>query len=394
MQPPGTPSVGLSYLRAYRATGDRYYLEAARETASALIHGQLKSGGWTAWIDFDPAGTRVADYLRGGGRGRNYSSLDDGQTQTATRFLAELDQALEFKDEEGHRAVEIALDSLLAAQFPNGAFPQVWSQPVEKQPVTAAKFPHYDWRSEGRIKNYWDMYTLNDDLAVDVAHLLIRAAQIYGSPRYEQALRRLGDFLLLAQLPDPQPAWAQQYNYEMLPIWARKFEPPAISGHESQGVIRTLIDISDFTGEKKYLGPIPEALAFLKRAVLPDGRLPRFIELETSRPLYMRRKGNVYTLTYDDSDLPKHYAFKISHRLDELEQEFRRAEAGTGPDLQGRKLSSLEKAARRSIEELDDRGRWLSPNPGKLQEFGELVIRSEVFSDHVEALCEFLEATR
>src|SRR5688572_15492087 len=39
VQPPGTPSVGLAYLAAYEATGDKFYLEAARETATALIYG-------------------------------------------------------------------------------------------------------------------------------------------------------------------------------------------------------------------------------------------------------------------------------------------------------------------------------------------------------------------
>src|SRR5687767_14516269 len=28
IQPPGTPTVGLSYLKAYEATGDQFYLEA------------------------------------------------------------------------------------------------------------------------------------------------------------------------------------------------------------------------------------------------------------------------------------------------------------------------------------------------------------------------------
>ena len=62
----------------------------------------------------------------------------------------------------GHDAVEIALDTLLKAQFANGAFPQVMAGRASVQPVKQASFPDYDWRSEGRIKNYWDMYTLND----------------------------------------------------------------------------------------------------------------------------------------------------------------------------------------------------------------------------------------
>ena len=60
--------------------------------------------------------------------------------------------------------------------------------------------------------------------------ILIDVHQIYGDSTYKDALTRLGDFLVLSQMPDPQPAWAQQYDFEMKPVWARKFEPPAISG--------------------------------------------------------------------------------------------------------------------------------------------------------------------
>ena len=55
------------------------------------------------------------------------------------------------------------------------------------------------------------------------------------------------------------------------------------------------------TGDKKYLEPIPRALAYLKKSRLPDGRLARYYELKTNRPLYMTRDGDEYSLTYDDS---------------------------------------------------------------------------------------------
>ena len=48
------------------------------------------------------------------------------------------------------------------------------------------------------------------------------------------AAKRGGDFLLLAQMPEPQPAWCQQYHPDMHPVWARKFEPPAIACSESE----------------------------------------------------------------------------------------------------------------------------------------------------------------
>ena len=54
VQPPGTPSVGEALLDVYLLTSDPFYLEAARETAEALIRGQLESGGWDYRIYFDP----------------------------------------------------------------------------------------------------------------------------------------------------------------------------------------------------------------------------------------------------------------------------------------------------------------------------------------------------
>ena len=74
--------------------------------------------------------------------------------------------------------------------------------------------------TEGRLKNYWDMYTINDNVCGFVAEALIDAHHIYGERRLLVAIRKLGDFLILAQMPEPQPAWAQQYSYAMHPIWA------------------------------------------------------------------------------------------------------------------------------------------------------------------------------
>src|SRR5215213_7384340 len=68
VQPPGAPTVGQAYLDAHAATGDRYYLDAAREAAGALVYGQLESGGWTQTIHFGPA-KRAGRYRNGKGGG-------------------------------------------------------------------------------------------------------------------------------------------------------------------------------------------------------------------------------------------------------------------------------------------------------------------------------------
>lgn len=397
VQPPGTPTVGLAFLAAYKATGEPFYLEAATDAALALVYGQLKSGGWTNSIEFNPNSKLTAEYRNGKGRGRNNSTLDDGITQSAIRLLIHVDQAHQFQHQKIHEAAEIALNALLAAQFPVGAFPQVWTEPVKKVEPRKGNFPAYDWRTEGRIKNYWDQYTLNDGLAGYVSTVLIEAYEIYQDPRYQQAVLKLGDFLIASQLPQPQPAWAQQYNYEMQPIWARRFEPPAVTGGETQDVIETLMKIYHFSGgDQKYLKPIPEALAWLKKSQLPDGQLARYYELKTNRPLYMTRSGKNYSLTYDDSDLPRHYGWKIESKLTQLQREYNSIKAGK---QQSTKISPRELSAqvKTILKNLDSQARWVSTSTGERLvgqpkfPVNSQYIASEVFSDHLQTLSAFLE---
>jgi hypothetical protein len=393
VQPPGTPTVGLAYLQAYQASGDRFYLDAAVAAALSLVYGQLKSGGWTNMIDFDPDSDQAGLYRNGRGRGKNNSSLDDGQTQSAIRLLIQVDEALQQQNLEIHRAAEIALQALLDAQFPNGGFPQVWTGPVEDRPIVKASYPGDDWRTEGRVKNYWDMYTLNDNVTGYVADTLIDAHRIYADPRYLAALQKLGDFLLLAQMPEPQPGWAQQYNVAMQPIWARKFEPPAVSGDETQEVIETLMKISAVTNDRKYLQPIPSAAEWLRRSLLPGNQLARYYELKTNRPLFMTRQGEQYTLTYDDSDLPSHYGWKTDSRLSTLGKQYAQLTSDRPPEP----LPSPSAAeAKQVIEALDVQGRWVSTYDGqplvgqpKLA-VGTKYLSSQVFSDHLALLSRWI----
>jgi len=386
VQPPGTPSVGMAYLAAYQATGDDYYLDSARETAEALEYGQLKSGGWTQTILFIEG--RKSNHRDG------HSSLDDGTTQAALQLLARVDGALKFENPTIHEAALRGYDALLKAQFPIGAFPQGWTKPVEAHPVLRAKYPEYDWKTEGRIKNYWDYYTLNDGLAGTVAETLIVAYDVYKDEKYRQALARLGDFLLLAQMPEPQPGWCQQYNYEMLPIWARKFEPPAITAWEAQDVMETLIRINEVTKDPKYLAPIPRALEYYKTCILPNGMVARYYELKTNRPLYMDEK---YQLSYDDSTAPKHYGWKQTQRFERIEKRYLAAKDGVYLKP-SEALDDLELEVQRVLGKFDRKHRWLSVYMGERlvgqPKFPEHFhyISSDVFRKNMETLCRYVIA--
>jgi len=396
VQPPGTPTVGMAYLKAFAATGDTYYRDAARETAEALVYGQLQSGGWTQTIHFEKV-NRMGKYRNGKGGNWNVSSLDDDQTQAALVMLMRADRALDFKDRAIHEAAAYGLDALLKAQFRSGGFPQVWAKPVEDFAPKRASFPEYDWKTGGRVKNYWDYPTLNDGLAGTVTDALIEAHETYKEAKYKDALAKLGDFLILAQMPDPQPGWCQQYSHAMVPIWARKFEPAAITGWESQDAMRTLVRIARYTGEKKYLDPLPKALAYFNKALLPDGKVARFYELKTNKPLYMNAR---YELTYDDSAAPGHYGWKQPAGFKQIEKDYDDAKAGKPPAPKARPVKELEAEVRRIVKELDAQGRWVSTYAGEWlvgqPKFaaGFEYLSSATFAKNVEAVSAYLEATK
>jgi hypothetical protein len=309
VQPPGTPAVGLAFLAAWRATGDPAFLEAARETAQALIRGQLRSGGWAHSFDLSAEGRgRFAYRIGGAENGRNVTTLDDDSTQCALRFLMRCDEALGFADPEVREATDYALRGLLDAQYPNGAWPQGFDGPPDpaRFPIKPASIPAEWPRVWPGSQEYWRRYTLNDNSLATTVETLILAARIYRdgpeanrqwAARCMEAAEKAGDFILLAQLPEPQPGWAQQYDFDMRPAWARRFEPPAVTGGEARSAIETLLVLHRETGRPKYLEPIPRALAYYRRSRLPDGRLARFYELGSNRPLYFTRDYTVPRIT-------------------------------------------------------------------------------------------------
>ena len=407
VQPPGTPAVGMAYLKAYNATKDPFYLEAAKDAALCLVQGQLKSGGWRHTIHFaPPAKGQMGDYRKRAGGSDKRSSLDDDQTQSAMQCLIQADEALEQKNAEIHEAALFALDGLMKAQFANGAFPQGWVGPAPVHPIVKPKYPDYEWRTfkkEEYHKSYWDYYTLNDDLATTLCDTLLEAIRVYKDPKHTEALKKLGDFLILAQMPDPQPGWCQQYNYEMIPIWARKFEPPGLSGGEGQGVMETLMVIHQKTGDKKYLEPLPRAIEYYKKSLLPDGQFARYYELKTNKPLYMVRKSKeLYELTYDDSNLPTHYGFKRPSRLAAIEAEYKRLTSGAAPApaAPARTPAELEAAVKKAIAALDGEGRWITiSDGGKIVgqpdfKAGTKFIDGRAFNENVATLSEYLAQTK
>lgn len=398
VQPPGTPAVGIAFVNLYQATGDQQFRDAAVAVAEALRQGQMRSGGWQANIDFAPDSRkrwayRVHTHDR---RAKDQSTLDDNKTQSALQFLILLDEALSFKDKNIHEMTLFGLGGLLTqGQFSGGGFPQTWTSTRPEgtdTPLRQASYPDNWPRVYQGHQEYWYRYTLNDHLASDVMEVLLLAERVYHDSRYRDAALRLGDSLLAAQMPLPQPAWAQQYSGQMQPIWARKFEPPAITSSESFSVLQTLMQLYRHTGDAKYLEPIPRALEYLKTCELPDGRVARFYELKTNRPLYFTLE---YELTYDDSQMPTHYGFQLASKVSELQKHYDRLIAENVKSSKravnkGKPKLPSNTEIRSVIDSLDARGAWLSDTPLRYNKQPEPSIQMSEVVKNLNTLARYL----
>lgn len=402
MQPPGTPAVGMAMLNAYTASGDVLFLQGAREAAQALMWCQLSSGGWDSDFDFDPRQARRYHFRRDveagdvdpAGRHAD-STLDDQKTQASLLFLLELAHTDASKKDPALRAaLDFGLKGLLAAQAPCGAWGQHYEGPSKDTATDLrAKIPT-EWPRIWPAVDYTPFHTLNDGNLEWVMRLLLRAHELEKDERYIAAARKLGGFLIRAQLPDPQPGWAQQYNFAMEPVWARKFEPPAVSSIESVGAMEALLQLWLATGEEEFLRPLPAAIAWLEKSRLSDGRWARFYELGTNKPLYCKAK--TYEITHDDSDLPTHYGFKIDPDLATdiqkiqarmkapREETLAKQALPTEPKKWASRAKGAAAKANTALSSQNKQGLWTRDNE---IDAGEMV-------KHMRALAYYLEAAR
>jgi hypothetical protein len=165
-----------------------------------------------------------------------------------------------------------------------------------------------------------------------------------------------------------------------------------------------LIDLALATGEGRYLEPVPRAIEYLRASLLPDGRLARFYELRTNRPLFMTR---TYQLTYDGSDVPTHYGFFSRSQLDAIAERHAEAKrqlaAGTVHSwaMDRRKRTAAGPVAGAEVREviaaLDARGAWVEPGEmrvvGKQREF-QPVIASRTFIRNVQILATYASTAK
>lgn len=382
-----TPAMGHIFLDAYHSTGDAYYYEAAEKVARALIWGQLPAGGWDYLIDF--AGTSslkewyntIGKNAWGWDEYNNYygtATFKNGSTVEAARFL--LRMYLEKLDPGIKPSLDKAITFLLESQYPLGGWPQ--------------RYPlKHDFPS-GKNRDYTSFYIFNDDLTWQNIEFLIQCYVTLGEERLLDPIRRGMNFSLVTQQGNPQGGWAEQYDMDLKPANGRKYEPAALMPGQTQRQILLLIQYYKYTGDRKFIARIPDAIQWLESCRLQadkteNGRYthPVFVEAGTNKPLYAHRKGHgiadgEYWVDYNDDNPLLHYGAKEKIDIDFLKEEFRKINAMSPEDASkdspllpghrtgkpyeyfSREYTNIsvpeEQAVRNVIGALDSKHRWLS----------------------------------
>ncbi|WP_297088101.1 pectate lyase [uncultured Draconibacterium sp.] len=381
VQPPGTPSVGQAFLRAYQVSKDETALKAAKDAATALVRGQNKFGGWEHTVNFNKISHEKV-------------SFDDNQCQSAISFLMALDQEIE--DESISGATKKALDLMLTAQLDNGAWPHIYPE-------------------QG---NYHDYATYNDGGINDCVRVMLEAHNYYGnSKEIEKSLKKAIRFIYISQLPPPQSGWAQQYNEFLQPAWARTFEPPSVCPLVTVLNINTLIDLYLVLGDDKLLEPIPDAIRWLKDIKMENGKWARFVELGTNKALYYDRP-RIRCETLEDLHPERRtgyrYQVDIADQLQESELRYKKAlelgHKGLWDDEHSvlnkeqimKRLEVLSEQVIKIMDSQEPSGAWITKNdrfkkqmPKGIRWNGQYEvmdrISSEVFNENVAILCEYIE---
>ncbi|MEK7475723.1 MAG: pectate lyase [Candidatus Coatesbacteria bacterium] len=276
----GVASAGHPRLDAGRPAGWYRTPEAARIAANVLSY-QTPSGGWPKNIDMT-AGPRPP------GAAPGLATIDNGATADQMRFL------MRFAAAGGGtaygQAVRRGLAWILTAQYPSGGWPQIF-------PLAGG---------------YRDRITFNDDAMVNALEGLRDAARDGGgcvdAGRREAAgaaVHRGVECILRCQIvvAGTRTAWCQQHDERTFaPAPGRSYEPAALASAESVRIVRFLMGEPPSPG---VTGAVEAAVAWLRKARLPDGRWARFYEIGTDRPVFCGRDG------------------VVRHSVDEIESERR-----------------------------------------------------------------------
>ena len=203
--------------------------ESARRLADHVLSWQTPAGGWSKHVDMEAQSRQAGEsYFSESAEWQWIGTFDNDATTTQLFLLGHVNMAQ--KDPRYRRAFDRGLAYVLAAQYPNGCWPQVY--PLQG--------------------GYHDNATYNDDNMAEIA-VLLRAVAHGGYPfvspatrqRAARATARLTDCIVASQVTvnGTLTVWGQQHDpLSLRPTSARSYELPSLTGKESAHLVDVMMD--------------------------------------------------------------------------------------------------------------------------------------------------------
>ncbi len=276
--------------------------EAIRVAENVLLF-QREIGGW-------PKNTEMAESLSPAKRAevidlkeQNDSTIDNSATTTQMVYLARVFNAT--KQPQFKAGFLKGLDYLLKAQYANGGWPQYY-------PRLTGYYKHITFNDDAMIRV---MLLLRDVARQDTAYAFVDEAR---QRKAAQAMQKGIDCILKTQVKvgGKLTVWCAQHDeITLAPANARTYEKISLSGSESVGIVRFLMEIENpgkavaesieagitwfgatkLTGIKVIEKPDASQPKGFDRVVTLDANAKplwaRFYEIGTNRPIFCGRDG-------------------------------------------------------------------------------------------------------
>jgi PelA/Pel-15E family pectate lyase len=277
-------------------TREWFASDSGRRMMESILSFQAPNGGWSKHVDFTLHSRLPGEsYFAESDKWEWISTIDNQSTTEEIRFLERANRPR--RDGRIESAISRGIDYLLASQYPNGCFPQVY--PVQG--------------------SYHDAATFNDDATINVLRLLhdvssgdYAMASSAQRQRARDAVAAGVECILDAQvkLNGKLTIWGQQHDPLTLePTSARSYEPASLAALESVSIVDFLMSVP--SPSDRLVKSVTAAVTWMQGAAINGYRYDvydlkkdptagplwgRLYELGTNRIIMANRDG---TTLYD-----------------------------------------------------------------------------------------------
>ncbi len=283
--------------RLLKQSDDWFQSEEGRIAVSHILSWQTQHGDW-------PKNTDTVRQPFPKGNKKPAGTFDNGATTVELRVLSRAYRVT--GDERYKEAFQRGFDHILAAQYPNGGWPQFY-------PLSKNYHRHITFNDGSMIRLLQFLRDValesQDDCLDTKRRLLARNA-------FERGIKCIVNCQVVVD--GKRTVWCAQHHAETLaPVQARSYEHPSLSGGESAGILVFLMSLDDPSpeviqavraGVNWYEASKIEGIRYRKSrsepALISDPQAPplwaRFYEIETNRPIFSDRDG---VIKYDIEDI-------------------------------------------------------------------------------------------